>query len=113
MPSLPFATETVTVIRYEESGSDDLGAPVMAESGRDAVPGVLVAIGSQRNASDDNRPDGIVIAYTLYFPEEYVGDVVGCDVIVRGHKCAVVGNADRWMSPNRWNMACEVSYVEG
>lgn len=108
------ARETVTIVSFASESVDALGMPVKSETEQD-VDGVLVAIGSQKDATAANRPEGVSVTYTLYFPKTFTGDLRGCDVIVRGHRCHVIGNPDRWASPksNPYNMVCEVGDVEG
>lgn len=107
--------ETVTVISYTEGGYDELGAAIK-QSIEKAVANVVVFPGASKDASEDIRPDGVVVAYTLHFPKTFKDDIMGCDVIVRGHKCHVIGHPDRMPTPpcpTKWNMTVEVSYVEG
>ena len=104
----------MTVISYTSDGEDALGNRVRSESGRESVGNVLVAVGPQKDASAANRPDGAVVVYTLYFPKTYKGDPTGCDVLVRGHTCRVIGNPDRYpVNATHWDMECEVADVEG
>ena len=106
--------EEVSVIGFVVTGQDDLGNDVREELDPVPVGNVLVAPGAQADATEDSRPDGVVVAYTLYFPKTYVSSLDGCDVLVRGHRCHVVGHPDRYRPcPTQWNMKCEVSYVEG
>jgi hypothetical protein len=105
--------ESVTVHDRVQSGTDRYGKPVWTDSDQ-VVSNVLVAIGSSKNVSDSNRPAGVVVAYTLYFPKSYTGELTWKDVTVRGHRCNVIGNPDRWAdSPNEWNMEVEVTKTDG
>ena len=112
MPS-PFGGETVEIIRFEADGYDGFGNPIKRELEPEPVTGVLVAIGGQSEPSENIRPDGVKVAYTLYFPKSFTGEVDNCECNVRGHRCRFVGHSDRWPSPNPWNMASEVENVEG
>lgn len=106
--------ETVTVLRPTRAGKDALGMPVEGEPVETAVGNVLVKPGTAAVPGGDNRPDGVTVAYTLYFPDTYTGELDGCDVVVRGRKCRVVGHPDRYdPHPTAWNMECEVQRVEG
>lgn len=112
IPSI-FGAETVTVVRFEEVGVDELGNPIR-EKVPENVDGVLVAVGPQGEPSETNRPDGVTVAYTLYFPKTFTGEVDNCGCVVRGHYCEFTGHSDRYtQSPNPWNMKCEVKYGEG
>ena len=116
MATIASLSETVTVYTVSQVGYDELGAPVFAEDDPPkSVGGVLVVPGSQGEPNAQNRPDGAVIAYTLYFPKEFTGDVDGLEVGVRGRRCRVVGHPDRYRVPGfmDYNMKCEVSHVEG
>ena len=106
--------EAVYVISYIPNGNDELGAPIMMEVTKE-VKRVVVFPGARKDASEDTRPQGVVVAYTLHFPKTFKDDVTGCDVIVRGHRCHVIGHPDREPPPcpTNWNMTVEVSYVEG
>ena len=113
----PFKGETVTVFMKDVSGYDELGNPTMTETPQE-VDNVLVAVGSQGEPGETNRPEGVNIAYTLYLPKAFTS-TLGEDTLdnreveVRGHRCRVVGHPDIWPSPNPWDMACEVENVEG
>ena len=106
-------SETVTLWDRVASGEDSLGNEVYARLPIE-VPGVLVAIGSQKDADESMRPEGASVAYTLYFPSGSV-DVSGTSEIdVRGRRCKVVGIPDRWNCPEKdYDMVVEVSYGEG
>ena len=107
--------ETVTVISYIDNGYDELGAPIKNPCAKN-VQNVVVFPGARKDASEDTRPDGVVVAYTLHFPKTFKCDVTGCDIIVRGHTCHVIGHPDREPTPpcpTKWNMTVEVSYIEG
>ena len=60
-----------------------------------SVDDVLVHVGDASEETDDSRPSGAVIAYTLYFPMTYVGTLSNGDTVtVREHACRVIGFAD-------------------
>ena len=107
--------ETVTVLAPIAAGEDDLGNAVL-EWEQSEVRDVLVAPGASADAIASTRPDGVTVEYTLHFPKTFAGALRGCDVIVRGKRCRVVGSPDRYTEsncPTRWNMSCEVKRVEG
>lgn len=106
--------ETVIVKTREKVGVDDFNNPVFDYV--DArVDDVLVAIGSQGDVIDSNRPDGVSVKYTLYFPKTFENDILErSEVEVRGECLRVIGMPDRWNNcPTRWNMVCEVGVTNG
>lgn len=105
--------EPVEVVSYTVDGLDDLNSPVKAPHSE--TVSVLVVPGGQSATGEDNRPEGRNVAYTLYFPKSFTGDLDGCDVVVRGHRCRVVGHADRYRVYDfmEYDMKCEVEHVEG
>lgn len=108
-------SESVQVICYTTSGVDSLGNDVKVAGGPLTVGGVLVVPGAQAEPGGGNRPDGMDIAYTLYFPKSFTGSLDGCDVVVRGERCRVKGHVDRYRVYGfmDYDMKCEVGYVEG
>ena len=108
-------SEAVQVIGYTSSTVDALGNDVKVADGPLTVQGVLVVPGAQAEPGGDNRPDGEEIAYTLYFPKSFKGNLDGCDVVVRGERCRVKGHPDRYRVYEfmDYDMKCEVSRVEG
>ena len=109
-----FRGETVTVLTPTSAGTDDLGATVPGTPTSETVDRVMVKDGPAKEPSENNRPDGVIVHHTLYFPKEYSGDLEGKEVEVRGRRCRVIGSPAVWPeSPNGWYIECEVSRVEG
>ena len=108
--------ETVTVIRRVQTGINEGNNPVY-ETKEEPVENVLVGQPNGENADDSNRPDGIQIDATLYFPRTYAGGPLrGQTVIVRGSKYRVVGDPfpiDGGMTPTDWNMTVPVTRSDG
>ena len=105
--------EEVTVVYRSKTGTDGFNNDVYSDV-EEAVQNVLVAPGKAQDATDTNRPDGVVVDYTLCFPKTYTGNLTWEEVVVRGHRCAVVGNPDRYdPCPTEWNMVVEVRRVDG
>lgn len=109
-----FKGETVSIVDVVETRKDKFNAPIYETVLRDA-PDTLVAPGSQKDIINSTRPDGVEIAYTLYF-------LGGVDVrrnqsiIVRGETCKVVGNPDRYSPgnvPTSYDLVVEVSASDG
>ena len=65
--------ETVRVVPRERDGTDGFGMPKWVDGGPIEVEDVLVAPGPAADASEDVRPDGVRIIYTLLFPKAYGG----------------------------------------
>lgn len=107
--------ETVWVLDRSRTGVDAHGN-ALYESKRVEVEDVLVCPRPPREAPEDNRPNGAVVAFTLHFPKSYDGDLYGKSVEVRGRTCRVLGRPMRYASgnvPGRWNMAVEAEAVDG
>lgn len=104
--------ERVTVVHRELAGTDGYRAPVYRER-EEAVDGVLVAPGAQADLGAD-RPEGVQVRYTLYFPRTFEGSLEGAAVEVRGERLEVIGHPDRYEPcPTDWNMVCEVGGTHG
>ena len=83
------ATESVTVIT-PSVGRDELGEPIVGEARREEVGGVVVCPGPTSDL-DATRPEGVRVAFSVFFPKGYGADRRGCSVVVRGVTCEVVG----------------------
>lgn len=107
--------ESVQVKRFEATGSDPFGAPIVTEH-VDDVDNVLVAPGAVADLFESNRPDGVVVRYTLYFPKTFDASLEGCQVNVRGRWLNVVGDPDHYpadLTPGDWWMVVEVTDTDG
>ena len=96
--------------------ADPFGAPSRVYEW-ETVGNVLVAPGATADL-DETRPDGVEVAYTLYFPKGFSGDLRGCLAKVRGEEgaYAFVGDPKRYpdaLTPGDWNMQAEVARVDG
>lgn len=111
---MSFPGETVTVRVYEKTGRDAYGAAVK-EPKEEAVANVLVAPGATADLGED-RPEGVEIAYTLYFPKAYTGDLENADISVRGEWFSVSGSPKCYepgFCPTEWNRSVEVEVTHG
>lgn len=111
---MSFPGETVTVRRHFEVSQDEYGAPV-TESEETQVPNVLVAPGARADLGEE-RPEGVEINFTLYFPKTYEESLEGTDVEVRGDWYRVVGVPDTFdagFCPTEWNRVAEVTATHG
>lgn len=107
--------ETVQVKTFEESGVDAYNAATTVETVQ-TVENVLVAPQTGENLGED-RPNGVLSAYTLYFPKAYSGPpLANAEVLVRGDWHKVVGHPDTFdpsLCPTDWNMVVEVEVAHG
>ena len=109
--------ETVRVVPRERDGTDGFGMPKWVDGGPIDVENVLVAPGPAADASEDVRPDGVAIRYTLLFPKAYGGPALdNLKIDVRGELLDVVGAPrpyDQDVCPTDWNMEVEVAATDG
>ena len=106
--------ERVEVVRTVRR-VDDLGEPEVVRVDREDVQNVLVYPGATADL-EASRPNGASVDMTLHFPKSYGRDLDGCTVVVRGVEYRVVGAPQRYapdLTPGDWNMAVEVSRVDG
>ena len=81
------ATESVTVITPSVD-RDEFGEPIVGEPTLEEVGGVVVCPGPTSDL-DAMRPEGVRVAFSVFFPKGYGADLRGCSVVVRGVTCAV------------------------
>ena len=105
--------ETVTVITHVQEGTDPFGAPTTQPQEK-AVADVLVAPGATADLSED-RPEGVEVNYTLYFPKAFTGSLEGAEVVVRGERLRVIGHPDAFSAgcPTSWNQVVAVGGSHG
>ncbi|TCD53767.1 hypothetical protein EJ419_07315 [Alloscardovia theropitheci] len=108
--------ETVTVIYKRESTVDPFGASVY-EQVFESVPNVLVAPGAQSNSTENTHPDGITVAYTLYFPRAWkFKSLRGCLIRIDDNEYTVIGDPRPYnagLTPTAWNLVVQVADKEG
>lgn len=107
--------ETVKVKTFDATGTDPFGAPIVTEKVA-IIENVLVQPGACADVVESNRPSGVSIKYTLYFPKTFDGDLEGAQVEVRGNWYDVVGRPDHFaaeVTPTDWWMVVEVGGVNG
>lgn len=109
--------ETVTLITRVQNGVDEGNDPIWQDSRPEPVSGVLIAPGEQGNASQSTRPDGIEVAYTLYFPRAWTyRSLRGATIRIDGQPYAVIGDPRPYrpgMSPTRWCLVVQVRAQRG
>lgn len=107
--------ETVEVRTHEQDGVDAYNAALTKELTQ-AVDNVLVAPQTGEDLGED-RPNGVVSDYTLYFPKAYDGPPLeNAEILVRGDWLRVVGHPDVFdpaLCPTAWNMVVEVTTAHG
>lgn len=111
--------ETVIVHRIVHTDeTDDLNNEITSTR-TETVENVLVEPGNQSDASDATRPDGITVAYVLYFPRTYefkglrgaTVEIGGIDkpLHVIGDPRPIAGG----IRPTRWNLKVETEERDG
>lgn len=107
--------ENVEVKRRVPNGVDEMNSPVYTSEVQ-AVEDVLIAPGPREDIDGAQRPEGVIVAYTLYFPKTFVGSLRGCEVTVYGEDFQVVGDPRPYpvhLCPTRWNRVVEVRSARG
>lgn len=107
--------ETVIVEDFKPTGKDPYGKPITTVF-ESVASNVLVAPGETDDVIESNRPDGVSVVYTLYFPSTYVGSLEGKRVSVRGEWFSVIGSPRPYnpeTTPTAWNMVAKVVKVNG
>ncbi len=113
-------TFEVVVLRYEATGPDRLGNPVMGTPTPETVADVLIQSPTTADL-EAARPLGASLAFTLHFPATYGASLRGCKVVLPEPYAGtykVVGdpkpdpNAPMRFA-NRWNRAVHVEYADG
>lgn len=106
--------ETVQVKTFEVTGFDRFNAPQTSEV-VETVDNVLVAPGSTQDLGED-RPLGVEVKYTLYFPKTYGKTLENAEICVRGEWLKTIGFSDVYdpsFCPTDWNMTVEVGEAHG
>ena len=106
---------TVIVETKTQSGKDSHGNPVY-DIAVETVGNVLAAVGPTSSIGDSNRPEGVSVAYTLYFPKSYGGSLEKARVWVYGDWFDVIGDPRPWLDPEPpgdWNRTVEVTSTHG
>lgn len=108
--------EPITIQWREQTDADPFGNPTYTNS-EENVDNVLVAQGSQSNSTDSTRPDGVQVAFTLYFPRSWAfKSLKNATVLIDGNPYKVLGNPrpyDGGLTPTAWNLKVECSESEG
>lgn len=111
--------ETVIVHRIVHTGeTDDLNNETTSPR-TETVENVLVEPGNQSDASDATRPDGITVAYVLYFPRTYeFNGLRGATVEISGidkplHAIGDPRPIAGGIRPTRWNLKVELEERDG
>lgn len=108
-----FTTEQVTITRTQ-TVFDDLNEPVSEET-VDEVVEVLVCPGSTSELGVE-RPNGVIVEYTLHFPKTYTASLKDCIITIRENDYKVIGDPKPYTNantPGAWNREVEVSRVDG
>lgn len=107
--------ETVIVRTFTDGEPDPFGVCERVATDEE-VGNVLVQVGTTADVVASNRPEGVLVKFTLHFPKTYNVPLQGAHVRVRGEWLEVVGNP-AWHTPENcptaWNYPVEVSTVNG
>lgn len=108
----------LVILKYhdDKSGTDPFNNDIYELISKN-VDNVLVQPGIPENDIESNRPEGVVIKYTLQFPKDFVYGVDteifrGAIITVRGKDYKVVGSPDCFDSENCPTEWCMPVYVE-
>lgn len=107
--------ETVHVSVVERGGNDRLGVPSRTYAEPVAVHNVVV-VPSTANEISYERPDGVLVTYTLHFPRGFAEDLRGALVTVRGETYKVIGDPHPYTESNvrgPWTMPVQVGRSDG
>ena len=111
---------SVRFVRGVTTGKNPFGEPITVLENVD-IDNVLIAPGKTTELNDTNRPEGVVVAYTLHIPKESACDLTGCIAYVPNgfggiDQCEVIGSPRPTMqnlTPGDWCMPVEVKLVDG
>lgn len=109
--------ESIELVTRTSRGEDEGGNPVWVDDRPERVDNVLIAPGDQTNPTGSIRPDGIEVAYTLYFPRSWAfRSLRGADIRIDDARYRVIGDPRPYrpgVSPTRWNLTVLVRGGDG
>ena len=98
---------TVTVSRPgTQTGTDDMGEPIIGQPTSEAVDNVLFDPTAASNLSDALRLKNIEVDADFHFPKSYTANLRGCSIAYGGHTYSVIGDIRRYIeadTPGLWN----------
>lgn len=107
--------ETVIVRTFADGEADPFGDSERVATD-EQVDNVLVQVGATSDVIESNRPDGVLVKFTLHFPKTYNKGLKGARVRVRDEWLEVVGDP-AWHTPENcptlWNYSVEVAAING
>lgn len=110
--------ETITLVSRVANGVDE-GGDTVWKTVTETVDNVVVVPGVQANSAEANRPDGVQVAFTLYFPRSFdYRSLRGCMVRLPDmpDDYKVIGDPRPYragIEPTRWNMTVELQGGNG
>lgn len=109
--------ESIILVTRTRQGEDEGGNPVWIDDQPEQVDNVLIAPGDQTNSTSSIRPDGIEVAYTLYFPRSWAfRSLRGATIRVDRNSYRVIGEPRPYcptITPTRWNLTVLVRGGDG
>jgi hypothetical protein len=105
-------------VRFPVEGEPDWSGNTVMELGDPVeVENVLVAPGEVADVTDSNRPDGVEVQQTLYFPKAYAGpSLKDAEVDAGLGFLKVIGVPSPYpphLTPTDWNMTVKVGRIDG
>lgn len=109
--------EPITLIRRQQHGFTAEGEPAWERMPEETVENVLIQDGSQANATDPIRPDGVTVARTCHFPRSWpYRSLRGALVRIDGVEYTVIGDPRPYtggLTPTRWNLTVNLQDERG
>lgn len=107
-------TAECTVLRPVVT-QDEFGDSVVDYYEEEVVDDILIVPGACKEL-DGNRPEGVVVSYTIHFPYWYEKNLRGCAIVFEEEAFSVIGDPRPYMidnTPGAWNRPVEVVRVDG
>lgn len=108
--------EIVVVTTKQSDGTKDaFGALVEVETSA-PIDNVLVSPTKPEDILANNRLNGSLSKYTLYFPKTFRGELRGAEIEIRGKRHRVIGDPAHYSeenTPGQWSMPVYVEALHG
>lgn len=110
-----FTGEPVTIRRKITIGTDDFGAELVDYQG-ETIDNVIIAPATSSDLSDDLRPNGVKIMYTVHIPREYTESLKDTEFLIGGQWLRSVGDPQPYRDyvfKMPWNRGVSVGVTNG